>query len=376
MLRCFIFSLVCLVVSEGLLRIPLKSQKDIIDELRERGVLKELLKHAQYSADSSYTETLVNQQNTAYFGKIGVGTPPQDFYVHFDTGSSTLWVNSVFCSSDACKQHPLFNPKKSSTYHSQGKPFSIQYGTGSLTGVLGSDTVTIGGLKVHDQTIGLSKTEPGSNFARPLHDGLMGLAFMPDKHTIVDTMIKENLIEEPVFAFYLSRNSNQGSQVVFGGTDPSQYQGDISWVPVEKGSHWQLVFEGFEVNHKSTGWCSKGCAAIVDTGTSMLEAPPQYVQKLHSMLGAQAGDGGHYTFHCGSVSSLPTLTFVMNGAHIKLPPSAYVQEHNGHCKSGIKASHEKYRDGKPNWVLGDVFLQNFYTVFDQGKARVGFAKLA
>ncbi|XP_066497150.1 gastricsin-like isoform X2 [Hoplias malabaricus] len=347
--------------------------------MEESGTLKEILKQAQFSSEQGYTENLINQYDMAYFGKIGIGTPPQYFYVHFDTGSTTLWVNSVFCKSTACSYHHLFNPGKSSTYYSNQQPFSIHYGTGSVVGTIGYDTVTMGELSVTNQKIGFSTQEPGNDFARPLHDGIMGLAFKPDQGTIVDTMIQEGVIEEPVFAFYLSRDSESGSEVVFGGTDPSQYQGEIHWVPVQQDSHWQLVFEGFEVDHQATGWCENGCTAITDTGTSLLLCPPQYVDTLHQMLGAQEDQNGHYVFDCSNVSNLPPLTFIMNGAHLHLPASAYVlqeEDSNGNCRSGIKNSHDQYRNGLPYWILGDVFLRQFYTVFDQGNARVGFASLA
>ena len=94
------------------------------------------------------------------------------------SNSFARWVFSSLLSSSDLTGHEYYTSSKSSTYQVlSGYTWSIQYADGSgASGVVGTDTVTIGGTTVQGQAVELAN-QVSSTFVSDAADGLVGLAF-------------------------------------------------------------------------------------------------------------------------------------------------------------------------------------------------------
>uniref|UniRef100_A0A8C9W5G1 Progastricsin n=1 Tax=Scleropages formosus TaxID=113540 RepID=A0A8C9W5G1_SCLFO len=333
--------LACVAFSEALFRVPLQRVKSMRQQLAEKGVHLAL----------TVVDPMANYADISYYGSITIGTPPQTFQVLFDTGSANLWVDSVYCNTQACNAHTKFNSTKSSTYSSTTKTFYISYGTGSLYGIFGYDSV-------NKQIFGLSTNEPGQTFLQAQFDGILGLSYPSiaagQATPVMDNMMQQGLLQDNLFAFYLS------SEVAFGGVDSTKYNSQIYWSPVTSQTYWQIEIKGFSINNQETGWCSQGCQAIVDTGTSFLTSHSKDMTQIHYF----AFFLPQYYVNCNA-NNLPTLSFNINGVNFPLPPSAYIL---------VVSSNWHTQAIQPLWILGDVFLKEYYSVYDRANNQVGFAQ--
>jgi phytepsin len=237
---------------------------------------------------------ITNFMDAQYYGEIGLGTPPQKFQVIFDTGSSNLWVPSSKCSyfSIPCYLHSKYTAEKSSTYREDGRDFDIQYGSGRLSGFLSKDTLTMGDLKVQGQIFAEAVMEPSLSFIAARFDGILGMGFpeisVGKVQPPFQNMLAQGLLPEPVFSFWLNRKdeSDVGGELVLGGVDPAHFKGEHTWVPVSRRGFWQFKMDSMEIEGSGT-FCSGGCQAIADTGTSLLVGPPEVIDEINTAIGAE-----------------------------------------------------------------------------------------
>uniref|UniRef100_A0A8B9CVT4 Peptidase A1 domain-containing protein n=1 Tax=Anser brachyrhynchus TaxID=132585 RepID=A0A8B9CVT4_9AVES len=345
-------------------KIKLHRGKSLRRALLDGGVLGRILLQQSPSPAAKYhpttaTEPLANYMDVSYVGTISIGTPPQEFTVIFDTGSANLWVPSVYCSSRACTNHRRFDPARSSTYRGTTTSVATWYGTGSMVGVLGYDTVTVGNIQVQNQVFGLSQAEPGSFLAHAPFDGFLGLAFPNISSSgatpIFDNMMSQGLVSQDLFSIYLTPNKRNGSFVLFGGIDDTYFTGNLSWIPLTAQSYWQIKVDRYITMYGRPIACPYGCQAIVDSGTSLLAGPTR-----------------SYLVSCSFIRLLPDIVFVIAGTQFPLPPQAYILQEDGSCMSGFEG-YTLPTATSELWILGDIFLRHYYSVFDRANGMVGLA---
>ncbi|KAJ1980688.1 hypothetical protein H4R34_002366 [Dimargaris verticillata] len=321
------------------------------------------------------------QSDTEYYGLISLGTPPQSFRVNFDTGSTDLWIPSSSCEVASCMNHRAFFSDSSSTYKQHDHGFEILYGDGAnATGILGSDTLTMGPIKVANQMFGQATFE-SEHLGLNEYDGMFGLAFpalsavegyIPPMHNVM----AQQLLAQNVVTFCLPQrryNDGTGGFIEFGRIDPTAYQGELVYVPVTRPVFWEVDVEDVYVSGHSLGIAG---AAMIDTGTTLLVVPPSVADAIHARfpMAWKDEEQANWIVKCQLADMDDSLELQLAGHRFTVPfqDMIYVplEDDPEYCYSAITEG-----DADSLWILGDTFIKNYYTVFDYDRSAVGFAVL-
>jgi len=341
------------------------------------------------------TLALRNLRDAEYVGPIGVGTPkttgdslveadPQQVNVVFDTGSTNLWIASTYCTSHTCAQRSRFDPDTSRTFtpDADGTYLDVKFGTGELQGYMATDDLHVGPITVKQQNFAMIEKEIGDVFESIPFEGILGLAF-PAMSAGGVTPLLDNVIDQKVmahneFSFFFTRLPETASAVFFGGVDKRFYEAPIRMFPVTEPFYWTLHLESLKLGDAKLNVGEDGKAinrVVADTGTTFFTAPKSVVHHLLRALpeGASCGDHG----------GLPDLVFTLRDDEGKMhdlsvPPHVYMVGDAGGsvCEPAFMPLDLPAEHG-PAFLLGEVFMRHYYTVFDRRDGRsayVGFAR--
>lgn len=330
-----------------------------------------------------YPTPLIDASNILYSGPISIGSGPQFFMIDFDTGSANLWVPASTCgdctSGSGVPPKNLYDHKKSVTYKPDGRPFDMAYVGGAISGYLSYDTVDVGGAILKE--FHFAEVTDVSGLGAPYRDfpfdGILGLGWDANSKGHLPTFFKElvdqGIVDKPVFAFSLGRQNGHDGELILGGSDPSLYMGHLHYAPIARKGVWEINLDGVGVtrsgsNAETFPWTQ---LALVDSGTTGLEGSPGMVSKIYRRIGGYSVDRNLFVVPCDREWSLSFYirghAYTLNEADCTVP---YFTKQLGAkmCKVLIYPS-----QGENQWTLGDVFMRKYYTEFDWGNARVGFA---
>jgi len=148
-----------------------------------------------------------------------------------------------------------------------------------------------------------------------------------------------------------------------------------------------------------------GCKIVFDTGTSVFAGPTTHIAGLMDRL-QTVSTGSNGLCHVSALSQLPTVTLLIEGVPFELKPQDYIlrnraRQHaardgggggGGGGGSGSRQNHSTTPMGEkctigfmaldvppprgPMWILGNIFMRAFYTVFNRENNTIGLARAA
>lgn len=321
--------------------------------------------------------TIHDYQNMAYYGLIEIGTPPQSTQVIFDTGSSNMWVPSVNNAVAGQMHKSLYNSSMSSTYSVDGRPFNIEYGSGPVSGSLSEDTVAIGDFALRGYTFAevTDTTGIAGEYRGSPWDGICGMAWgmisVGQTQTPFGALVESGELDRAAFSFHLGVSGEDG-ELVLGGSDPADYVGNLSYVPVVQAgcgplelryAYWTVELDSVKVGSDTVSLDSK---AIVDSGTSLIAVPTETFLRIVDAFDGEM-HGMSLLAPCSKVAEME-FGIEIGGLEYRLDSSDLVLGQQGDmCLLALQESPDS------KFILGDVFMRRYFVEFDWENAHLGFA---
>ncbi|QDS76234.1 hypothetical protein FKW77_000290 [Venturia effusa] len=343
---------------------------------------------------------LVSIHGVAYLINITFGT--QDVQLTLDTGSSDTWLirNGFKCtdpygrsrSTGSCRFGPVYNGNITQI---PNENLQTLYGDGSFViGVVGTQDITIAGIKVQNQTLSTLAYWNGDGVS----SGILGLAYPamtsifsgvdPSKDNsgnrvpydpIFTTMYKRSL-SAPTFSLAIQRDSSGvGGYVAFGGLPAAvTTNGSFASTPIQILTSLRPTANTF-YTITPDALVYRGAAArnpsqyIVDSGSSLTYVPTDVAKSVADLFSPKAtfdDSQGAYFVSCNATA--PSFGVKIGGTIFNLDPQDLILQlqqnpTTGECLLGVTDG------GRGPYTLGVTFLNNVIAVFDVGAAQMRFA---
>lgn len=325
------------------------------------------------SQPSQSDSMAVHQDGTdySYFSTLKFGSSSESLYMLVDTGAANTWVMGSDCTTKACIAHNTFGKANSGTLQVTKTPWNVTYGTGKVSGVVVNDTVSMAGFTL-PLAFG-SASETSDDFLTYPMDGILGLGRSKSNvmgvPTVMETLQSAKLLKANLLGVNLQRNADgaMDGEVNFGTVDSAKFTGSLSYTPsVSHDGLWEVPVDDAGLN--DVGCKFSGKTAIIDTGTSFVLMPPDDAKKLLTQIPNTQQNGESFNIPCSTTTA---VQFTFSGVTYNVSPKDYLgksTDGGNMCASNIIG---RQTFGANQWLLGDVFLKNVYTVFDFDKNRIG-----
>ncbi|KAF7981185.1 hypothetical protein HWV62_34495 [Athelia sp. TMB] len=283
---------------------------------------KDTARLAHYNKDAAaavYSGAVTNEDDT-YVAAVTVGT--QVFSLIVDTGSSNTWVGAG---------------TKLTGGTSTGKAVTVSYGSGSFSGTEYTDSVWL----------------------------CSGVTEVP---TFLDNLYSQGSISSEVLGVYYTAES---------GSDDDDTNGELTLGGMQTTTGETEYYWGVAVSAITYGTTSLGSgSAIVDTGTTLIYIPSTAYTKFLTASGGKTDSSTGLAIY--KTEPTANFSFTIGGTVLSLTPAEYLIPKAQYTVWGLTGSSyyswiSSGGSSGVDFIIGQKFIENYYTVFDTTNARVGFA---